>query len=188
MNNYYEKYDLVRDYSYKIITYDILYTISMTLLIIFYLLDGHNIMFNIISTKYNKFKKINQLISTRHKNMMVIFYVGFKMIVQSLYINLIQYINNNVKKINKNQTEITYVINGKMHKMIVTLVRGPLPILQVSDENHNDVTNDILLYYGPNHNWHNTEFTPKFFKNKELFFELSNGESILFSENQIINF
>ena len=94
--------------------------------------------------------------------------------------------NSAIKKLDKNKFEITYVINGKMFKMITSPPKGPSLVLQVSDDNQDDITEIVLPYIGPKNNWHNVEFTPSFFESKFLSFELSNGDTKTFSEDEVI--
>jgi len=92
--------------------------------------------------------------------------------------------NSSVKKINKNTYEISYLVNGKMYKMIVTPVKGPAPVLQVSDENEEDVSDMVLPFLGPRNDWHGRVFTSKDFKRRSLTFELGSGEEVTFEEDQ----
>jgi hypothetical protein len=89
--------------------------------------------------------------------------------------------NNTVKKIGKNTYEITYNIAGNTYKMIVTPTKGPSPILQISDHNLNDVTNEILPYLGPERNWHGNKFNLDFFNKESLTFELADGSTKIFT-------
>ena len=108
------------------------------------------------------------------------------MVMQASYINFLQYMNSTVKKLDKNKFEITYVINGKMFKMITSPPKGPSLILQVSDDNQDDITEIVLPYLGPKNNWHNTEFTPSFFGSNSLSFEISNGDTKTFTGDEVI--
>jgi hypothetical protein len=153
-----------------------------------YQLGLHLILFDFVAIKYQKFRSLNNLVSTRHKNIAMIVFVSVKMVLQASYISFLQYLNSTVRKLEGNKFEITYVINGRMFKMITAPPRGPSLILQVSDENQDDLTDEILPYLGPRNDWHNKDFTPSFFKSKTLSFELSNGETRMFSEDDVMHF
>lgn len=157
------------------------FSVIITIFFLFYI-DGHKIVSNVIVNKYRRWRSLNNLVATRNSGCILISWISFTMICQAFYISLIQYLNNSVKKINRNSYEISYVINGKMYKMIVTPLRGPAPILQISNENQVDLTDEILPYLGPNYNWHHRQFYPHFFNSKTLIFELSDGTERTFSE------
>lgn len=153
---------------------------------LFVMIDGHHILYDKLVYKYNKWKKLNKLVKTQHSNSCMIVLVSLKMILKALYISLIQYLNQTIIKLDKNMYEKTYVVNGKMYKMIIMPSRGPSPVLQISNEKNEDVTEDILAYLGPEHNWHYTYFTPKFFNYESLTFQLSDGTELTFHDRDTI--
>lgn len=133
-----------------------------------------------LSKKYKKYREVNKLVSSKEKNFIMVHFISVKMILQVVYINFLQYMNNTVIKVGKNTYEISYVIEGKLYKMIVKPMKGPTPILQIND-GVNDITDLVLPYLGPNYNWHHTKFSPEFFDRKCLTFEFSNGIERTFS-------
>ncbi|MHA2038438.1 MAG: hypothetical protein ACW98X_18550 [Promethearchaeota archaeon] len=109
--------------------------------------------------------------------------VGFKfckqcvrMLASTIYISLIQYFNNSVVKTSKNEYVVTYVVAGRMYKMVVKPDKGPTKILQISNDLSEDVTDMVLPYVGPNYDWHKICYKPEYFKCKSLTFSLSNGD------------
>jgi hypothetical protein len=118
----------------------------------------------------------------------MIVFVSTKMLTQSFYQSLVQYLDNSVVKIDKNKYELTYIINGKLYKKIIMPERGPIPVISIINENGCDVTDQILPYMGPNNNFHNENFYPTFFGHKKLIFEMSNGDVKIFDENEKILF
>ena len=153
-----------------------------------YILDLHNIIISQCSIKYNKWTKINNMVSIKYKNQIFIIWFSIKLIVQALYINLIQYLNKSLIMIDKNTYELTYVINGTTYKNIIKIKRGPKPILQIIDELSEDITEKILPYLGPSYDFGGSKLTPKHFKYKTLTFEMSDGNEKIFNENDIIEF
>ena len=124
---------------------------------------------------------------TMLRRFMIVF-VSTKMLTQSFYQSLVQYLDNSVVKIDKNKYELTYIINGKLYKKIIMPERGPIPVISIINENGCDVTDQILPYMGPNNNFHNENFYPTFFGHKKLIFEMSNGDVKIFDENEKILF
>lgn len=152
----------------------------------FLYMDGYAITKDIVLSRYNRWKSLNQLVSTQHKTYIMIFLFSLKLLCQALYLSFVQYMNNSVKKIDKKTFEISYIINGKIYKMVVSPYRGPCPVLQVTDDEVNDITDIVLPYLGPSNNWHNNKFNPKFFGKNTLTFELANGEEKTFQQEDCI--
>jgi hypothetical protein len=152
----------------------------IVLIYVFDLFEGPKIVKNVynntIIPKYEKCKRLNNMVSTQYKGFFQILYVSTQMICKVLYLNVIQYFNNSVVKLDKNTYEIKYVINGKMYKLISKMKRGPKKVLLVYDENEEDVSDLICQYLGPEENFHNIKYNPKFFNREELVFELSSGD------------
>ena len=144
--------------------------------------DGYNRLL----LKYKKWQKLNKLVSTTHNSVIIIKLVSISMIFKSYYLSFIQYINNSVKKLDKNTYEVSYVINGKLYKMVVRPSRGPAPILSVKNEHEINIIDDILPYLGPNNDWFNKKYNPRFFNHDVLKFELSSGEIKIFKETEYI--
>jgi len=136
--------------------------------------------------KYEKWKSLKGLVSTQHKSKIIINFISFNMVLKSLYLSFIQYMNNSVIKLDKNKYQVSYIINGKLYKMIVTPSRGPMPILCITDKYENDITEKIIPYLGPNNDWHNKKFYPDFFNEELLIIELSNGEKKIFNHSETI--
>lgn len=114
-------------------------------------------------------------------------YSTASIIFQASYITLIQKFRKNVRKLDQNKYEISYVIAGRLYKLIVCPKRGPLPMISVKNENGIDVTDNILQYLGPNYDWHKILITPEQLGYKSLTFEYPNETSIFFPEKTILN-
>jgi hypothetical protein len=92
--------------------------------------------------------------------------------------NAISLPTNTTKKIGKNLYEVTYEINNKKYKMIVKPYLGPSPVIQVSNENLEDVTDIILPYLGPRYDWkHGSDLDISHFHFDILNFEYADGTS-----------
>lgn len=142
--------------------------------------------YNKLMIKYEKWKSLKDLVSTQHKSRMIINLISFSMVLKSFYLSFIQYMNNSIIKVGKNKYELTYIINGKMYKILVKPARGPVPILCVTDKNNNDITEKIIPYLGPNNDWHNEKYYPDFFNEEVLTFELLNGDKKIFRHSETI--
>jgi hypothetical protein len=134
---------------------------------------------NFINIKYDKWKSLNQMVATKHKSKAIIILVSIQLILQSFWLQFLQYINNTIVKIDNNRFELTYFLNGKTYKMIIKPDRGPCPISLILDENQQNITERILMYYGPNYNWNHHKFTPYFFNCKKLYIQFINEDKIV---------
>jgi hypothetical protein len=143
---------------------------------------------NVITSKYNQFRELNELVSTQYKSPQMIFYVSLSMILKMYRMAFFQYLNNSIEYINKKKIIVSYIINGVIYKFVVNKRKGPSDILMIIDENRSDVTDEILPFYGPNQNWHGETFKPEFWKKEHLIFKFNNGEKdIIFYKNDNIN-
>jgi hypothetical protein len=144
--------------------------------------DGYNKLLK----NYTKWQNLNKLVSYNHDSAIMIRLVSLSIILKSYYLSFIQIINNSVIKLDKNTYEVSYIVNEKLYKMIVSHSKGPPIILCILNENEDNITDEITPYFGPNNDWHKRKFTPKFFKNNTLKFELSSGEIKIFKNLEII--
>lgn len=147
-----------------------------------YKIQAHLIIYDAVTVRYKKWKKLNNLVALTEKNNRVVIWTSLKMLLHAMYISFLQYMNNTVRKIDRKIYEVTYVIDGKMYKMIVKPKRGPAPVLQVSNEEQLDVTSTIIPYMGPEYNWHHNKLSPQFFGYKSLTFELMDGSEQTYEE------
>jgi hypothetical protein len=161
--------------------------IVSTIVVAFFYLDGHYIVKNTIVIKWKKFRKINKLVATNYKGCFNIIWISARMVVQALWVSIIQYLNSTIVKLDGNKYRVTYIIKGKTYKMIVKPKRGPQKILCVFDETETEVSHVIFPFLGPEENFHGKMYTPRFFEKEELIFELSNGnEKIFKSDDNIV--
>ena len=137
-------------------------------------------------SKYNKWIRLNSLVSTNQKTKLAIIGVSLKLIFQAIWISIIQYLNKTVKKIGRNKYQITYVVEGKLYKLVVNVTRGPSPVLQIINQSNEDITSTIMPYIGPDYNWHNSQFTPEFFNCDSLSFELSDSSEYTVNKNRLV--
>ena len=141
---------------------------------------------NTVMEKYTKFRSLNTLVETQHKNICMIFWVSVSMICKMYWILFLQWLNTSIEFIDKKHVIISYVLHGRIYKFVSKKHKGPSNIIAVLDENKVDVTDIILPFYGPNEDWHNQKLTPEFWDQKLLIFELSTGDIKTFQKHQKI--
>jgi len=140
-----------------------------------------------VLTYYGRWRSLTDLVATTEESNLRIISVSVKMVVQTWYITLLQYMNTAIRKVDRKTYEVSYVIDGRMYKMLVVPKRGPAPVLQISDDESNDVTEQILPYMGPQYDWHGHKFTPQFFGHESLTFELMDGSEHTYGEDSHIS-
>ena len=108
------------------------------------------------------------------------------MIFQFFYLQTLQYLTNTVVKIDKNTYEITYIINGKIYKIVVKTERGPLNYYKILNDKQENIIEEIIQYYGP-HYKNQIKLTPAFFKTEQITLIKFDDSQIIFnSDDKII--
>jgi len=163
-----------------------IYILGLAACFLFYKLDTFTVVKDATIEKYKKFRELNKLVSKQYKTVGMILYVSICLIVKMYWMNFTQWTNNSLEVLNKKDISISYILNGKLYKVLVKAKKGPNLVLLVTDENDEDVTDTVVPYLGPNNDWHHNIFKPQFWNKKSLCFELSSGEMKSFLENQDI--
>jgi hypothetical protein len=147
---------------------------------------GHTIVKEAVVTRYRKFRRVNKLVETKYKTIGAIIWISCHMIAKMYWINFLQWLNKSLVCIEDGKIILSYVVNGKLYKDVITTGKGPSRVMVVIDENSNDASDEVIPFMGPLHNWHNKEFSPSFWKKQSLTFELSDGTTSTFSGNEVI--
>ena len=171
-------------------------------------LDAVNIVKNTISYKAGQLKRLYSMVKISHSDRFTILRVMVKMIIQALWLSMIQKMNNSVvrmendigfidslgphdtcscnqqDKINVTTYVVSYVLKGKMYKMAVKHKKGPPKVMAIIEGDKNDITDLVLPYMGPEHDFHDMLYTPAFFKKHEITFELFDGTSKKFGKDE----
>lgn len=133
-----------------------------------------------------KWKKLNSLVACKTNNTLLIQYYSTQLLLNTLWVNLLVYLNNTVKEYGKNKYEVSYILHGKTYKVRTNIKKGPSPVYKIYDGSKNDIGNIILPLMGPNYDWHNNIFTPKDLGFEIIIFELLNDRGLTFTENDPI--
>jgi hypothetical protein len=162
------------------------YTILFCAGLAIYALDGHTIAKEVVITKYRRFRELNKLVQTRYQTIGMILWVSLNMVAKMYWLNFLHWANNSIEHIDHKTVIVSYVINGKLYRMVERTKRGPTNVLLVIDQDSNDVSDTILPFMGPNQDWHGREFIPSFWGKQSLTFELASGEQKTFTTDEII--
>jgi len=133
-----------------------------------------------------KFKTFNTIVNHTYSKKIKVFIYKIYILLQMIYIFIIQSLNKMVKKIGPNKYELTYCLGGKIYKLILTPKKGPNPFILAFDENNNDITYKIIQLMGPQKDFHGQDYYVKNFKCKTISFSLITGEEKTFQENDKI--
>jgi hypothetical protein len=164
----------------------LLYTILFCTGLSIYAFDGHTIVKEAVLTRYRRFRELNKLVETKYKTIGMILWVSLSMVAKMYWMNFLQWANNTIDHIDNKTVIVSYVLNGKLYRMVVRPRKGPTNVLLITDEDDEDVSDTVLPFMGPNQDWHYKEFSPSFWNKKSLTFEMSTGLQKTFSENQKI--
>lgn len=113
-------------------------------------------------------------------NYLIVFYDYVKIFKNYIYQRFIQEKHSsNVEQIDDKHFIVNYKINNKNYKMIVKIKKGPNNIYTVLKDDGDEITNKILPYLGPNHDWsHNINPHTYFFPNEKITINYTNGKTI----------
>lgn len=164
-----------------------MYILPGLLMYFMYRLDGHTIIYNRAVRDYSRFKALNSLVATHHKNIGLILWFSMCIIVKAMYINLIQYLNKSMRKIDKNHYELSYVVNGNLYKMFIRIRRGPRNIIQALDGDDCDITDMIQEYGGCSEDFHGYPLTPCALGKNSVTLYLSSGDEKIFGLCDVIS-
>lgn len=93
-----------------------------------------------------------------------------------MYLYMSEYMNTTIEPIDKTRMYVKYVYNKKEYKILVNTRKDPtsINILSIKDENNNDVTDKVLVYYGPAYDLNNQIITPSLIGYNQLTVEYMN--------------
>ena len=149
-----------------------------------YVTDFHRICLEKFKHTSKRIKNLKGLVSTQYSGLIWIIFYTFKMILKTAWVNFLQYMNDNVTQKGKHY-QVSYVIRGKLYKILVLPKRGPPDILSIVDENYFDVTDDISPFFLSQETIVK-DLNPRLFEKENLEFSTSNADVYTFSENDTI--
>ena len=128
------------------------------------------------TTIHRKWVRLKLLVSSTETDTYAVYSVSAKIVLQLIHVEILKWFKpDSVKKLGKNIYELSYDLNNKQYKMLLTPYRGPRPVLQIIDDKNNDVTDIVLPYMGPRYDWHGHPISPSFFNTKYLTINWSDG-------------
>jgi hypothetical protein len=148
--------------------------------------NTYSIVKDTIVSKYRKFRNLNMLVSTQYKNICIIVYHSICIICSAVWLDMVQYLNNSVKKLDKKRYEVSYVVSGKLYRMIVMPNKGPSSVLLACDEDGEDITDVLISYMGPHNDFHGADITPKLLNKKQIIIETIDGCEKIFNEDDVL--
>jgi len=94
--------------------------------------------------------------------------------------------SNNLEKIGRNKYVCEYTFQNNKYKILLTLRKGPNKITLIENEHHDDVTDQVTPYLGPNVNCHHQNINPKDLGFEALTFTTHEDAVIHFSADEPI--
>jgi len=136
-----------------------------------------------IYTSYLDLKTLRDTVATQYTSPYMIWRKTFEIVLKSFKIRFLNYIDNRVKKINRNTYEISYNIEGKEYCIVTKIKRGPVSILDVVNETGKN-RRDIIPYL----NQYNKNLTPSYFNEDILHLYFLTGDTKKFQKDEILKF
>ena len=165
------------------------YYLGITILFLSICFKSRTHLYNLthaVKYRYQRLKSLNNFVSSRYKNRWKIIKISFSIIFKIFYISICQSLNKCIETKDNGQYVITYVIRGRLYKMIIDSPKGPKKFIQIIDNDDEDITDILEPYIGPNSDFHNKKTTPADFKYKNLTFNMTDGSTLFFEKNDII--
>ena len=143
--------------------------------------------YNYIQNKYEKVKFLNNV--RKQSNISIvssatfIFKSIYTIVKLRMYMTLQQYILDlTITEVDTNVFEIQLVLKGKIIKILLRVKRGPGSILQVSNGDSDDITDEVVPFY----NYDVVGVNSNYFETTKLSFIKSDGEELIFDSTQEI--
>lgn len=165
---------------YLLTWYNLLVSIISLLTALFFMIGGIDVIREIIKRKARQLR-FAKAMSPVVKSMGIL-------VAKTLYLSFIQYMNTSVIKIDNDTYVLSYVIEGILYRTIITPSKLGPPVLLVSDNASNDVSDIVLPYLGPIYNWHGLALTPASLGFDKLIFEMSDGNELVFEKKEPLKF
>ena len=151
----------------------------------FWYVGGFGTVTGVFMCRYQRFVNLNRLVSVKHKGMAAILYVSVYLLFQALIYSTIQKFNKTVKK-KRNHYEITYFLGGQKYMFTAPLRKGPSSVILVIGDDDIDITDLVMPYMGPREDFHGQEYTPEFFGQKTVIFEMDDSTQKVFRDGEKI--
>lgn len=135
---------------------------------------------NLFNNKLSKFCVENETINKICTNTVLVTKCAKSVIAKKLF-------TTKPVKISKNRYLLSYTLNNKEYCIIINKKSGPKKFIQAIDQDNNDITQIISAFAGPASDFHNSKITPNALKYQEITFNLCDGNSVSFKENDVIN-
>jgi hypothetical protein len=88
----------------------------------------------------------------------------FKNIIFAIYsitlYTISQKLNQNVERVDKHTYIVKYLLAGQLYKIRIKAKKGMPPVEKIKNEKGEIVTEEVMMYAGPNFDWHSHTYTP----------------------------
>ena len=139
-----------------------------------------------IEKKLHKLRRLNKFCSAVEKHPVWSLWLRIQ-ILSKVVLGGIDTTKNTVTKLDRKRYEVTYHIDKRRYKMVVTHRKGPPMFKEVFNDKGENIKDLICQYIGPSQDWHNTEYKPSFFGSEKVTFILPDGTPKICDEILKIN-
>jgi hypothetical protein len=136
----------------------------LTMSVVLYLTGKPTHLYTKATNIHRKWLRLKRLVSSTENDITKIYSTTSKMVFQLMCIEIVNYFkHDSTRRVDKNTYEVSYELNSKSYKMLITPHRGPPRVIQVIDHDNIDITELVLPYLGPKFDWHGHFIKPSFF-------------------------
>ena len=167
--------------------------IASTIMVGFlYYSDGVNVIKYNVGEKYRRFRVLNKIVGGKQKSGYKVFltstYIVTCMLWRSFIQRVIKTVDRSVEPLGNNRYLITCMLGGRKCSLIVKQQRGPPDVSLIVNGNGDDVTDKIMPSLQIVEVQHNKSMTSEDFGEGTLSFELIDGRTVRFSDNEPFNY
>ena len=122
---------------------------------IVYKTDAYHAVKDTVQTNYNRYKMLSVLCNGTGRSKSSLIFAAMKLMFNLMCCTFIQKLNNRLVAVDPSgKFVLTYVIKGRMYRMLIEPPKGPCPVLQIINDSEEDVTDIVRPFMGPKYDWY----------------------------------
>lgn len=138
---------------------------------------------------YDRFNELLNFVGSQNHTGINQYLVSFHIISKMVYTSIIQRLNNSVKKINNNQYDLMFIIEGKPYINRLNIDRGPSSFLEAYDaDTKKNISFYMKMYSGPDKTLKNKHLKPCDLGYKNVLIIFDDGNEKLYQADEYFDF
>jgi hypothetical protein len=120
-----------------------------------YKTDAYHAVKDAVKTNYNRYKMLSVFSKRTGISKSSLVFTTMKLVFNMMCCTFIQKLNNRLVAVDTSgKFVLTYVVNGRMYRMLIKPPKGPCPVLQIINDVEEDVTDTVRPFMGPKYDWY----------------------------------